>query len=75
MSGAGGDDVATPAEARVRDLLGQLADVPPPPGTALVPRVVRTARWQRVVRGALSAAGNVVGAMAEGLSMLVRRRG
>ena len=48
------DDELTPAEARVRELLRSLAGAPPAqPGTALVPHVVRTARWQRAVRGAV----------------------
>ncbi len=65
----------TPAEARVRDLLSQLRGAPPVAvGTDLVPRVVRAARWQRLVRGAVVAAGHVVGAVADGLSMLVRGR-
>jgi hypothetical protein len=65
----------TPAEARVRDLVQQLRGAPPsPPSTALVRRVVRTARWQRVARGALVAAGQVLGALAQGVSLLVGRR-
>ncbi len=71
-----GPDELTPAEARVTDLLHQLAaPAPGPPGTALVRHVVRTARWQRTVRSALSAAGNVVAAVADGLAVLLRRRG
>ena len=69
-----GPDDLSPAEARVSELLHQLA-APVPPSTALVRRVVRTARWQRTVRGALSAAGNVVAALADGLAALLRRRG
>ncbi len=73
MSGPGPDELS-PAEARVRDLLGQLSGAPPTPGTSLVPRVVRAARWQRMVRGALVAAGQVVGSLADGLSTLLRGR-
>lgn len=68
-----GPEELTPAEARVSDLLHQLA-TPAPPSTALVRRVVRTARWQRTVRSALSAAGNVVAAVADGLTALLRKR-
>jgi hypothetical protein len=70
-----GPDDLTPAEARVTDLLHQLATPAPAPSTALVRRVVRTARWQRTVRSALSAAGNVVAAVGDGLAALLRRRG
>ena len=69
------DDELTPAEARVRELLRSLAGAPPArPGTALVPHVVRTARWQRAVRGAVQAASGVLGALGDGLSMLIGRR-
>ncbi len=65
----------SPDEARVAALLRQVAGAPvAAPSTALVRRVVRTARWQRVVRGALLAAGHVVGALGEGLALLVRGR-
>lgn len=68
------DDDLTPNEARVRDLLRSLAGAAPSPGTDLVPRVVRVARWQRAVRGAVHAASGVLGALGEGVAMLIRRR-
>jgi hypothetical protein len=68
------DEPLTPGEARVRELLRPLNAAPPQPGTALVVRVVRTARWQRVVRSGLAAAGHVVGALADGLALLIGRR-
>ena len=68
------DEDLTPSEARVRDLLRGLAGAPVAPGTALVPRVVRAARWQRVVRGAVQAASGVLGALGDGISMLIGRR-
>jgi hypothetical protein len=65
----------SPAELRVRELLGQLRGAPPaaPPGTDLARRVVRTARWQRALRSALAATGNVFGALGDGLAVLARR--
>ena len=68
------DEGLTPAEARVRELLRGMAGAPPVPGTALVPRVVRAARWQRAVRGAVQAASGVLGALGDGISMLIGRR-
>lgn len=68
------DEGLSPAELRARELLQGMAGSPPEPGTALVPRVVRAARWQRVVRGAVQAATGVLGAMGDGLSMLIGRR-
>ena len=70
-----GPEELTPAEARARDLLAQLRGAPTvTTGTALAHRVVRTARWQRVVRGALAGAGHVLGALGEGVATLLRRR-
>jgi hypothetical protein len=70
------DDV-TPAESRVRELLAPLGATTPATSTALVPRIVRTARWQRAVREALLDAGAVVSAVGGGLRALigVRRSG
>jgi len=63
-------DVATPAEAR---LLGYLADLradPPEADAALVPDVLRRARWQRAARPYLASFGNILSAIAEGVRVL-----
>ncbi len=70
------DEPLTPAERRARDLLAQLAGAPVQPGRELTARVVRAARWQRLVRSALQASGGVLSAAADGVTMLfgARRR-
>ncbi len=74
------DDAApeqlTPAERRLAEHLDVLRADPPQPGTALVKRVVRTARWQGLLRAPLRAVGMVAAGIAEGLGALlgVRRR-
>jgi hypothetical protein len=60
-------DDATPAEARVRALLEPLRATGPEPPAELAPRLVRTVRWQRVVREALVATGAVATAVGDGL--------
>jgi hypothetical protein len=61
----------TPAEARLRELLEPLrADAPEPPD-ALVPRLLRTVRWQRTVREVLDTAGALAAVVGDGLRVLV----
>lgn len=62
----------TPAETRVRRLLGELAAGGPPDGERLSRTVVRTARWQRPLRRTLLAAGGAAGAIATGLGATFR---
>jgi hypothetical protein len=62
----------TPAEARVRNLLGELASGGPPDGDELSRSVVRTARWQRPVRRTLLALGGAAGAVAAGAGSAFR---
>ena len=57
----------TPAEERVRSLLGELREEPARDGEALTRSVVRTARWQRPVRRVLLALGSTAGAVATGV--------
>jgi len=68
-----------PAERRLAEHLELLRAEGPQPGTELVPRVVRTVRWQRVARAPLRVAGMIAGAFFDGLLRLVafgeRKRG
>jgi hypothetical protein len=63
-------------QARVRDLLEEVAGAPEPVSDDRVDRVLRTARWQRTVRGSLVAVGELSSALADGLALLAggRRR-
>jgi len=65
-------EALTPAESRVRDLLGELGSGGPPHGDELSCRVVRTARWQRPVRRTLLALGGAAGAVAAGAGSALR---
>jgi hypothetical protein len=51
------DDDLTPAERRVHQLLDELEDEPP--RSELAASVVRTARWQRAVRGSVAMGGEL----------------
>ena len=62
----------TPAEERVRDLLGELREERAPEGEELTRSVVRTARWQRPVRRALLALGSSASALATGAGATLR---
>lgn len=62
----------TPAERRVRALLGELAAEPAPEGERLTRAVVRTARWQRPVRRVLIAFGATAGALTTGAGAGIR---
>jgi hypothetical protein len=65
-------ETLTPAETRVRSLLGELGSGGPPDGDELSRRVVRTARWQRPVRRTLLALGAAAGAVAAGAGSAFR---
>ena len=69
-----GPEDATPAEARVLTLLGELGQAPPAPGTDLAVRVVRRARWQRPLKTVLDLTGGLAGAVAHGARLLLGRR-
>ena len=62
------------AEDRLQEHLAVVRDDPPEPSTALTVRVVRAARWQRVVRGPLVLAAQLAAAVADGVSLLLGRR-
>jgi hypothetical protein len=66
------DEPLTPAEARLRGLLGELGAEPAPRGTELTRDVVRTARWQRPVRRALQSFGEAASALAGGAGAAIR---
>ena len=70
-------DSSSPAERRLDEHLDALRSGWPVPGTSLVKRVVRTARWQRAVRAPLKVVAMIAGAVLDGLSGLAgaRRRG
>ena len=67
------------AERRLAEHLELLRAERPTPGTTLVKRVVRTARWQQAVRAPLRVAGMIAGAIVDGFLRLVspsdRKRG
>jgi len=71
-------DGLTASERRLDEHLALLRNDPPRPGAALVRRVMRTAHWQRAVRGPLHAVTIVAGGVIDGLALLLgarRRRG
>lgn len=65
------DDEA-PTDRRVRSLLGDLGHAEEgASGSALVDRVVQTARWQSGVRRAIFGVGTVMGGLARGAAVLL----
>lgn len=60
-------------DARIAELLATLA-AGDEGDEALVGRVVRTARWQRTVRRAVSGVTTIVGGLAHGASVLLGLR-
>lgn len=67
-------DVAdTLAERRLDEHLGLLRAEGPEPGRELVRRVVRSARWQRILRPPLRVAGMIALSVLDGLGGLVGR--
>ena len=61
---------AAPAERRLDEHLELLRASPPSPGTELVPRVVRRARWQSYLRAPLRVVGMIGFAFLSGLGAL-----
>jgi hypothetical protein len=66
-------DDLTPAERRLTKHLEVLRVSPPSGGHDLVPRVIRSVRWQRAIRDPLVLVGAVASAIAEGVGLLVGR--
>ncbi len=64
------DEPDGPAERRLDEHLSLLRASPPAPGTALVPRVVRKARWQSYLRAPLRVVGMIGLAFVHGLGTL-----
>ena len=60
------------AERRLDEHLELLRTTPPAPGTSLVPRVMRRARWQTYLRGPLRVVGMIGSAFGQGLAALLR---
>ncbi len=67
------DDDLTPAERRLTEHLELLRASPPTDPPQLAPRVIRTVRWQRVIRDPLLLVGAVAAALAEGLRVLFKQ--
>jgi hypothetical protein len=63
-------DDLSPATLRLEAYLESLRDDPPEPDSHMVPKIVRRARWQRVVRAPLHAAGSLFGAIADGIAVI-----
>ena len=64
-------DERSPAIRQLEEYLESLRDEQPEAGPDLVPHIVRRARWQRAVRVPLRAFGSLVGALADGLTVLI----
>ena len=64
------------SEDRVAEYLGELREDPPRPGTALVPVIVRRARWQQAVRRPVKAISALAASLGDGLALIlgIRRR-
>jgi hypothetical protein len=65
------DAEPTAAERGLSEHLQLLRHAAPDPGRALVPRIVRTARWQRIIRAPVRVMGVIAGAVLDGLLGLV----
>ncbi len=68
------EDRLSPAEARVREVLGELREGEPAAVRDVPGRVTSTLRWQRPLRRALVSFGSTAGAMAGGLRALLGTR-
>lgn len=66
-------DDLTPAERRLTKHLEVLRVSPPSGGPDLVPRVIRSVRWQRAIRDPLVLVGAVASAVAEGVGLVFSR--
>jgi hypothetical protein len=64
----------SPVERRLDEHLELLRSSPPRTGTALAPRVVRTARWQRALRAPLRVGGMIAAALVDGIVGLFASR-
>jgi len=65
-------DDLSPAERRLTQHLELLRASPPTGAAGLVPRVIRSVRWQRAIRDPLVLVGAVASAVVEGLGLLFK---
>lgn len=65
----------TPAERKLGEHLELLRAEGPEPGATLVRRIMRSARWQRILRPGLKVVGMIAGSVIDGLGALVGRTG
>jgi hypothetical protein len=65
-------DELTPAERRLNEHLDILRQDVPRPAVQIVPRVIRSARWQRVIRRPLVAIGALAASIGTGLRLLIK---
>lgn len=70
---SGVDDPPTPAEARLTQLLEPLRTDPPRSEPDLAVSVVRSARWQSALRGALRAASQIAVAAGDVARLIIGR--
>ncbi len=68
-------DELTAAERGLRDHLQLLRQDAPRASTAIVSRVVRSARWQRAIRRPLLAIGALTATVGEALRLLIKAPG
>lgn len=61
-----------PGERRLLDYLEELREVPPATDLTIAKRVHGSARWQQAIRGPLQLVGQLAGALAVGVSALLR---
>lgn len=66
-------DSEDPVERRLAALLGELRGAPEP-DDELVAQVMRAARWQRAVRGAILAVGELAATIVDALELRARHR-
>jgi hypothetical protein len=60
-----------PAERRLFEHLELLRAAPPAAAPEMIERIIRRARWQRVIRDPLLLIGSVAAAIGDGLLLLV----
>ncbi len=68
-------DELTAAERGLHDHLQLLRQDAPRASAAMVSRVVRSARWQRAIRGPLLAIGALTATVGEALRLLIKAPG
>lgn len=71
MSDERPDGDPAPDERRLAEHLQMLRRAAPDRRRSLVPRIARTARWQRIVREPVRVAGMIAGAAVDALRSLV----